>query len=105
MAEFITDQNFEEKVLKSELPVLVDFYAEWCGPCKMMTPVIEEMAKEYEGKASIYKLDVDGNQVTAGKFQVMSIPTLFIFKDGQVVEQLVGYQDKAALTARLDSHL
>ena len=67
MAEFITDQNFEEKVLKSDLPVLLDFYAEWCGPCKMMSPIIEEMAKEYEGKAYIYKLDVDKNQTTAGK--------------------------------------
>jgi len=103
MAEFVTDQNFEAEVLKSDIPVLVDFYAEWCGPCKMMTPIIEELAKEYEGKVKIVKLDVDKNQQTAGQFQVMSIPTLFIFKGGQVVEQMVGYQDKAALTTRIDS--
>lgn len=103
MAEFVTDQNFEAEVLKSDIPVLVDFYAEWCGPCKMMTPIIDELAKEYEGKVKIVKLDVDQNQQTAGQFQVMSIPTLFIFKDGKVAEQMVGYQDKNALKTRIDS--
>ncbi len=103
MAEFVTDQNFEAEVLKSDTPVLVDFYAEWCGPCKMMSPVIDELAKEYEGKVKIVKLNVDENQETAGKYQVMSIPTLFIFKGGEIAEQMVGFQDKNALKDRIDS--
>ena len=102
MAEFVTDQNFEAEVLKSDTPVLVDFYAEWCGPCKMMSPVIDELSKEYEGKVKIVKLNVDENQETAGKYQVMSIPTLFIFKGGEIVEQMVGFQDKNALKDRID---
>lgn len=105
MAEFINDQNFEAEVLKSDIPVLVDFYAEWCAPCKMMTPIINELAEEYKGKIKMVKLDVDQNQQTAGQFQVMSIPTLFIFKNGQVVEQMVGYQDKNALKERVDKVL
>ncbi|MBL7021980.1 thioredoxin [Patescibacteria group bacterium] len=103
MAEFVTDQNFEAEVLKSDTPVLVDFYAEWCGPCKMMSPVIDELSKEYEGKVKIVKLNVDENQETAGKYQVMSIPTLFIFKGGEIVEQMVGFQDKNALKDRIDN--
>lgn len=102
MAEFVKDDNFEAEVLKSDKPVLVDFYAEWCGPCKMMSPIIDELAKEYEGKVKIVKLNVDENQMTAGKYQVMSIPTLFIFKNGEIVEQMVGYQDKNALVTRIE---
>ncbi|MFW0862689.1 MAG: thioredoxin [Candidatus Komeilibacteria bacterium] len=105
MAEFVTDQNFEAEVLKADTPVLVDFYAEWCGPCKMMSPIIDELAKEYEGKVKIVKLNVDENQQTAGQFQVMSIPTLFIFKGGQIADQLVGYQDKGSLKERIDNSL
>ena len=103
MAEFVTDKNFEAEVLKSDIPVLVDFYAEWCGPCKMMSPVIDELAKEYDGKVKIVKLNVDENQETAGKYQVMSIPTLFIFKGGEIAEQMVGFQDKNSLKDRIDS--
>jgi len=102
MAEFVKDENFDAEVLKSDKPVLVDFYAEWCGPCKMMSPIIDELAKEYDGKIKIVKLNVDENQMTAGKYQVMSIPTLFIFKNGEIVEQMVGYQDKSALVARIE---
>jgi len=105
MAEFVTDQNFEAEVLKADTPVLVDFYAEWCGPCKMMSPIIDELAKEYEGRVKIVKLNVDENQQTAGQFQVMSIPTLFIFKGGQIADQLVGYQDKGSLEERLNNVL
>ncbi len=87
-------ENFEEEVLKSEIPVLVDFYAEWCGPCKMMGPVIEEIAKELEGKVKVGKINVDENQDLAMKYNVMSIPTLIIFKNGEEVKQLVGFRDK-----------
>ena len=89
-----TDQNFEEEVLKSELPVLVDFFAVWCGPCQMMAPVIEEMAKELEGKVKIGKMNVDESPQTAEKFGIMSIPTLILFKDGQVVKTFQGFRTK-----------
>jgi thioredoxin len=102
MSEFVTDKDFDAEVLKSHIPVLVDFFAEWCGPCKMMSPIIDELAKEYEGKVKIVKLNVDESQQTAGQFQVMSIPTMFIFKGGQVVDQMVGYQDKSAIIDKLD---
>ena len=89
-----TDQNFEEEVLKSELPVLVDFFAVWCGPCQMMAPVIEEMAKELEGKVKIGKMNVDESPQTAEKYSIMSIPTLILFKDGQVVKTFQGFRTK-----------
>ena len=89
-----TDQNFEEEVLKSELPVLVDFFAVWCGPCQMMAPVIEEMAKELEGKVKIGKMNVDENPQTAEKYGIMSIPTLILFKNGQPVKTLQGFRGK-----------
>ncbi|PIZ98381.1 MAG: thioredoxin [Candidatus Komeilibacteria bacterium CG_4_10_14_0_2_um_filter_37_10] len=103
MAEHVTDQNFQQEVLQAKIPVFVDFYATWCGPCKMMSPVIDELSKEYEGKIKIVKLDVDANQTTAQQYQVMSIPTMFIFKNGQIVQQLVGYQDKSKLKEKLDN--
>ncbi|MFW0838168.1 MAG: thioredoxin [Candidatus Komeilibacteria bacterium] len=102
MAQFVTDQDFAEEVLKSDIPVFVDFYAPWCGPCKMMEPIVEELAKEYEGKIKIVKLNVDENPTTAQQFQVMSIPTMFIFRGGQAVDQMIGYQDKASLKERFD---
>lgn len=98
-----TDQNFEEEVLKSDVPVLVDFWAPWCGPCKLQGPIVEELANDYEGKAvKIGKLNVDENQETSGKFQIMSIPTLAIFKNGEMVQQMIGLHDKDALSQKLE---
>jgi thioredoxin 1 len=102
MAMQFTDQNFEDEVLKSEKPVLVDFWAEWCGPCQMMGPIIEELAKELEGKFKIGKLNVDENREIAGKYGIMSIPTLIIFKDGKEAKQLVGLQSKEGLKEELE---
>ena len=103
MAAIFNDQNFEEAVLKSEIPVLVDFYADWCGPCKMMAPVIEALAVEYEGKIKIGKLNVDDNNASAMKYKVMSIPTLLFFKNGQVVETVVGSVSKEAVIEKLSN--
>jgi thioredoxin 1 len=98
-----TDQNFEEEVTKSKVPVLVDFWAPWCGPCQMMGPIIEELAKEYEGKAiKIGKVNVDENPTMAEKYSVMSIPAFKIFKDGKVVNEMVGAQAKEGLKEILD---
>lgn len=107
MSEIIlTDQNFEEEVIKSNVPVLVDFWAPWCGPCQMMGPVIEEISNEIDSsKAKVGKLNVDESQIIAGKYQVMSIPTFLIFKDGQVVDQMVGGVQKERLKELLDKHI
>ncbi|MFA6322816.1 MAG: thioredoxin [Candidatus Buchananbacteria bacterium] len=100
------DQNFDAEVLKSKIPVLVDFWAPWCGPCKMQGPIIEEIAKDFAGQEiKIGKLNVDEAPQSASKFQIMSIPTLIIFKDGRPVDQMMGVQDKSTLTARLNKHL
>ena len=104
MATVVTDENFDEEVLKGGV-VLVDFYADWCGPCQMIAPVIEELAGEYEGKAKVVKLDVDASQETAQKYGVMSIPALLFFKDGKEVERLNGALPKDALAEKLDSLL
>lgn len=101
----LTDQNFESEVLKSATPVLVDFFAEWCGPCKMQAPIIEELEQEFAGKAKVLSLDVDANQQTASEFQVMSIPTLIFFKNGKAVERVMGLQRKDALVEKLNSLL
>lgn len=98
----LTDQNFEEEVIKSDLPVLVDFWAEWCMPCRMTAPIIEELAKEYEGKAKVGKLNVDQNGQTAQAFNIMSIPSIMIFKNGKPVKTLVGAQGKEAFKKALD---
>jgi thioredoxin 1 len=102
MALQFTDQNFETEVLKSEKPVLVDFWAAWCGPCQMMGPIIEELAEEMGDKYKVGKLNVDENRETAAKYGIMSIPTLIIFKEGKAVKQLVGVQAKETLKEELE---
>jgi thioredoxin len=101
----VTDQNFAAEVEKSLLPVLIDFWAAWCGPCRMVAPVIEQLAKELSGKVRVGKLDVDANQVTAGRFRVQSIPSLLIFQNGKEVDRLVGVQSKEAILRRLQAYL
>lgn len=105
MAKELTDANFNEVLLKSEKPVLVDFWAEWCGPCRMLSPVVEELSKEYEGKAVIGKLNVDDNPATAEKYGIMSIPTLLIFKNGKIVEKQVGLVQKNILASKLNAQI
>lgn len=97
-----TDQNFEKEILQSDLPVLVDFWAPWCGPCRMVGPIVEKLAQEFQGKVKVAKLNVDENQQTAQKYQVMSIPTLKIFKNGQEVDNLIGAQPEGALRDKLN---
>jgi thioredoxin 1 len=101
----ITDDNFEEEVLKSDKPVLIDFWATWCGPCRMIAPIVEEMSTEYEGKAKIGKLDVDSNQQTSIKYGVRSIPTLLLFSNGELKETIIGAVPKAQLVGKLESVL
>lgn len=93
----ITSENFEKEVLNSDIPVLVDFYATWCGPCKMMSPIVEEIAKEMEGKVKVLKIDTDEEQQLAIKYGIMSIPTFIIFKNGKIEKTLIGMQDKTEL--------
>ena len=93
----LDSNNFEHEVLKSDLPVLVDFWAAWCGPCKMIAPIIDQLAEEYDGKAKIAKVNVDDNRDLAVQFKVMSIPTLILFKDGEIVDQIMGACPKAEL--------
>jgi len=101
----VTDATFEQEVLKSDTPVLVDFWATWCGPCKMIAPVVEELANEFSGKLKIGKVDVDNNQQIAMQFGIRSIPTLLIFKGGRVVDQLVGAVPKNNLVDKINKHL
>ena len=101
----VTDSTFEAMVVNSKTPVLVDFWATWCGPCKMIAPVLEEIATEMDGKLVIGKLDVDENQDTAMAFGVMSIPTLLLFKDGEPVDRIVGFQPKPQLLKRIAAHV
>ena len=101
----LTSDNWKREVAESQVPVLVDFWAEWCGPCKMIAPVLEEIATDLDGKLTIGKLDVDDNQSTAMAFGVMSIPTLLLFKGGKPVERIVGYQPKQQLLGKLQRHL
>ena len=100
-----TDLAWDQDVLQSDVPVLVDFWAEWCGPCRMMGPTIDVVAEEYSGRVKVGKLDVDNNQATAFKYQIRGIPALLVFKGGQVVDQRVGALGKADLQALLNKHL
>jgi len=105
MAFKFTDANFQKEALESDIPVLVDFYADWCGPCKMMAPVVEELANEYEGKFKIGKLNVDDDPETAQKYRVMSIPTMIILKNGQPVDTVVGAVPKKTLQEKIEANL
>tara|TARA_B100000809_G_C15137054_1_gene531095 strand:+ start:1766 stop:2083 length:318 start_codon:yes stop_codon:yes gene_type:complete len=105
MALEITDATFEEIVLKSSQPVLVDFWATWCGPCRMVGPIIEDISKDYEGKAVVGKVDVDSNQEFAAKYGVRNIPTVLLFKDGEVIDKQVGVAPKATYAAKIDAAL
>ena len=105
MALEITDVNFEELVLKSSQPVLVDFWAEWCGPCRMLGPIIEELSSDYDGKAVVGKVDVDSNQQFAAQFGVRNIPTVLIFKDGELVNRQVGVSQKSVYSDYIDALL
>ena len=101
----LTDANFEQEVLQAEVPTLVDFWAEWCMPCKMIGPVVEELADDYAGRIKVGKMDTDASRDTALKFGITAIPTLILFKDGEVAKQFVGLQEKSVLKAGIDEVL
>ena len=101
----VTDASFERDVLDADKPVLVDFWAEWCGPCRMIAPIVEELASDYDGKLKVMKLDADTNPNVMETFRVMAIPTLILFKNGQVVERITGYMQKERLLEKLTPHL
>ena len=101
----VNDANFEQSVLKSDQPVLVDFWATWCGPCKAIAPIVDELATSYNGKAKVYKMDVDKNNSTPMRYGVRGIPTLLIFKNGQVAEQIVGFVPKETIERALNKHV
>lgn len=101
----LTDANFDEEVLKSDLPVLIDFWAVWCGPCKMVAPIVEEIAAEYSGKIKVGKVDVDNNRQTATNYSIRSIPTIILFKGGEVAEVMVGAAPKAQIISKISKHL
>ena len=105
MALEITDSSFQEVVLQSDKPVLVDFWAPWCGPCRMLSPVIEQLHNEFEGKAVVAKVDIDNNQQVALEYGIRSIPTLLIFKNGEVVDKIVGLSPKEVIAEKLSAHL
>ncbi len=101
----LTDTNFEQEVLQSTLPVLIDFWAVWCGPCRIISPIVEEIAKEYNGKLKVGKIDVDSNPRISMQYGIRSIPTLLLFKDGRVVEQIVGAVPKRVIIDKLSRHV
>jgi thioredoxin 1 len=104
-ATAVTEQAFDTEVLKSAVPVLVDFWATWCGPCKMIAPIVEDLAGEYAGRLKVLKVDVDENSGVAAKYNIMSIPTLGIFRNGELIERIVGYMPKEQLKKRIDAAL
>ena len=101
----VNDSNFDQDVLKSDQPVLVDFWAAWCGPCRAIAPIVDELAQHFQGKIKVGKMDVDRNSATPMRYKVTGIPTLLVFKGGQVVEQLVGYRPKEAIQQALEKHI
>lgn len=101
----VTDKNFDSEVVKSNIPVLVDFWAQWCGPCRMISPIVDEIAEELKGQLKVVKANVDEAQDLAGRFHIMSIPTLLIFKDGKPVEQIVGAMSKDQLLEKINAQL
>jgi len=103
--QHFTDGNFKKEVLESDIPVLVDFWANWCGPCKMIAPIVDELAKEYSGKMKIGKVDVDSNSALASKYGVMSIPTLIFFKGGKIMDQVSGVLNKSTLKQKIEENL
>ncbi|MFK5959604.1 MAG: thioredoxin [Lutibacter sp.] len=105
MALEVTDVTFDEVVLKSDKPVMVDFWAAWCGPCRMVAPIMDQLTAEYEGKATIAKVDVDANQEFAAKYGVRNIPTVLVFKNGEVVEKQVGVAPKSVYEQKINAHL
>jgi thioredoxin 1 len=105
LIHYVTDATFDPEVLQSQTPVLVDYWAEWCGPCKMIAPILDEVAKEYSGRLKVAKLNIDENQATPPKFGIRGIPTLMLFKNGAVEATKVGALSKSQLTAFIDSHI
>ena len=105
MTTIVNDANFDAEVLQSDQPVLVDFFAEWCGPCKMLTPVVEQLSGEFDGKAKVVKVDIDHSPQTAQKFAIRSVPTLIVFKDGAPQETVVGVQSKGKLEQLLNAQV
>lgn len=101
----VTESNWEDQVLNSDLPVLVDFWAEWCGPCRLVAPTVEALASDFSGRIIVGKLNIDDNPLTAGRFSIRSIPTLLVFKGGQVVDSVIGLADKPRLKAVIEKHL
>ena len=101
----VTDDSFEQEVLQSDTPIVLDLWAEWCAPCKRIAPILEDIAAEYDGQLKVAKLDVDNNPVTPPKYGILSIPTLLVFKDGQPVERIVGYMPKERLMDKIKPHL